>query len=71
MRPIMTEGELMTAYTLSGKPQKALKAYERAHAWRELFALALKEEVSKDSIAEMVERVAGELEKNGVLTVRS
>lgn len=52
----------MIAYTLSGKPQKALKAYERAHAWRELFALALKEEVSKKGIAEMVERVAGRLE---------
>ena len=50
----------MKAYTLSAQPQKAMKAYERAHAWRELFALALKEEVPQEGIAEMLERVAGE-----------
>jgi len=51
----------MTAYTLSAKPEKALKAYERAHAWRELFALALQQQLPQDTIAEMSERVAGEV----------
>lgn len=54
----------MAAYILAGQEDKALKAYERAHAWRELFTLAKKQ--SPDVIAGMVERVTGELT---VLTV--
>lgn len=44
---------------MANKPQKALKAYERAHTWRELFALAKKEGLSKESLDEMIERVTG------------
>ena len=51
----------MSAYTLANKTEKALKAYERAHAWRELFALAVNEKLSEKAIADMVERVAGKL----------
>lgn len=53
--------KLTLAYTLAGKTDKTLKAYERAHAWRELFALAVKEKLSEKAISDMVERVAGEL----------
>lgn len=56
---IFFSGANGSAYSLAAKPQKALKAFERANAWRELFALALKEKLSKDLITEMVERVAG------------
>lgn len=51
----------MLAYTLANKTEKALKAYERAHAWRELFALAVNEKLSEKAISDMVERVAGKL----------
>ncbi|WWD21132.1 hypothetical protein CI109_105613 [Kwoniella shandongensis] len=53
------------SYTLAGKPTKALKAYERAHAWRELFTLAKKEEVKRESLLEMVERVTDHLASRG------
>jgi elongator complex protein 1 len=48
------------AYTLANKLDKALKAYEKAHAWRELFALATTVKRSKDEIIDMSGRVAGE-----------
>jgi elongator complex protein 1 len=48
------------AYTLASKPEKSLKAYEKAHAWRQLFASALQQNLSRESIVEMCERVAGE-----------
>lgn len=51
--------KLMTAYILAGQEAKALKAYERAHAWRELFTLAKNQPA--DVIAGMVERVTGKL----------
>lgn len=50
---------------MANKPQKALKAYERAHAWRELFALAKKEGLSKESLDEMIERVTDYLGSRG------
>jgi elongator complex protein 1 len=42
-------------------PAKAMKAYEKAHAWRELFTLANEQKLDKEAIAAMVERVTGEL----------
>ncbi|WVQ90021.1 hypothetical protein IAS59_003797 [Cryptococcus gattii] len=53
------------SYLMANKPQKALKAYERAHAWRELFALAKKEGLSKESMDEMIERVTDYLGSRG------
>lgn len=49
------------AFTLAGKYPKALKAYEKAHAWRELFALAFEQKLSEDAVSGLVERVSGEL----------
>lgn len=40
-------------------PAKAMKAYEKAHAWRELFTLANEQKLDEDAIAAMVERVTG------------
>ncbi|WVQ81518.1 hypothetical protein IAT38_003642 [Cryptococcus sp. DSM 104549] len=53
------------SYTLANKPQKALKTYERAHAWRELFSLAQKEGMDKAQVVEMVERVTDYLASRG------
>lgn len=47
------------AYSLAKQPRKALKAYEKAHAWRELFALALEQEISSQALTELCERVSG------------
>lgn len=37
-----------------------MKAYEKAHAWRELFTIAKERELDDQAIAGMVERVTGE-----------
>lgn len=37
-----------------------MKAFEKAHSWRELFALAQEEKVPKEALFGMVERVTGE-----------
>ncbi|WOO84954.1 Elongator complex protein 1 [Vanrija pseudolonga] len=52
------------AYTFAGKPDRALKAFEKAHAWRELFTLAEKQ-LDKDGIASLVERVTEYLVSRG------
>jgi elongator complex protein 1 len=44
---------------LAGKHSKALKAYEKAHAWRELFSLALEQKVSDEVLSSLIERVSG------------
>lgn len=36
-----------------------MKSYEKAHAWRELFTLAMVQSVDQDAKAAMVERVTG------------
>jgi hypothetical protein len=46
---------------MANKLDKALKAYEKAHAWRELFALALSLQKSKEDILDMCGRVTGQL----------
>jgi elongator complex protein 1 len=50
---------LTIAYTMAQYPAKAMKAYEKAHAWRELFTLAKEQGLDADTIAAMVERVTG------------
>ena len=51
--------ELIVAYTMAQHPAKAMKAYEKAHAWRELFTMAKEQELDEETIAAMVERVTG------------
>lgn len=50
----------IAAYSLANKTERALKAFEKAHAWRELFTLAKEQKVEKERVLEMVERVNGE-----------
>lgn len=38
-----------------------MKAYEKAHAWRELFTMAKEQKQDEETIAAMVERVTGKL----------
>lgn len=45
---------------MASHPAKAMKAYEKAHAWRELFTIAKVRELDDQAIAAMVERVTGE-----------
>ncbi|KAG8958698.1 hypothetical protein FRC03_008908 [Tulasnella sp. 419] len=45
----------------AGKNQKAMIAYEKAYAWRELFALAICEGISADELQQMGDRVAEDL----------
>lgn len=46
---------------MASHPAKAMKAYEKAHAWRELFTIAKERQLDDQTIAAMVERVTGEL----------
>jgi hypothetical protein len=55
-------------------PAKAMKAYEKAHAWRELFTLANEQKLDEDAIAAMVERVTGKptsTTMSGALTMQT
>jgi elongator complex protein 1 len=47
------------AFEISGKASKAMMAYEKAHAWRPLFTLAMKSEWDEERIKELSYRVAG------------
>ena len=49
----------MAAYMLAEKREKAMKAYERAHAWRDLMALAIEQKSSPETISGHVERCSG------------
>ncbi|WVW79282.1 hypothetical protein I302_101249 [Kwoniella bestiolae CBS 10118] len=53
------------SYILAKKDDKALKAYEKAHAWRELFTLAKRLRVSEDETAQICERVTDHLSSRG------
>ncbi|GMK55839.1 hypothetical protein CspeluHIS016_0208950 [Cutaneotrichosporon spelunceum] len=53
------------SYTLGGRREKALKAYEKAHAWREVFTLARELDTPPDVIASMVERISDYLSSRG------
>ena len=47
------------AYVLGGKPERAMSAYEKAHSWRELFALASKQKVQGSELEDICDRVSG------------
>lgn len=49
------------AFEISGKPSKAMQAYEKAHAWRPLFTLAIQNQLDENKVKEISYRVAGEL----------
>ena len=55
---------------LAAQPEKAMKAYEKAHAWRELFALGLQHEMSKSVLSGMSERVTGKWRSHRMLELR-
>lgn len=45
---------------MAGKPARALKAYEKAHAWKELFTLAMTQKIEPDAMSDLIEKIAGE-----------
>lgn len=49
------------AYLLGDKPRRAMTAYEKAHAWRELFALASKQKIESSELEDICDRVSGKL----------
>ncbi|KAK4687641.1 elongator complex protein 1, partial [Tremellales sp. Uapishka_1] len=53
------------AYTLASDAAKAMKAYEKAHAWRDLFTLALQQRIPQHALLEMCERVTDHLASRG------
>ncbi|KAJ9111710.1 hypothetical protein QFC19_001070 [Naganishia cerealis] len=46
------------AYLLGDQPQRAMNAYEKAHAWRELFALASKQKIGTSELEDICDRVS-------------
>ncbi|KAJ9102595.1 hypothetical protein QFC21_002996 [Naganishia friedmannii] len=46
------------AYLLGDKPHRAINAYEKAHAWRELFALASKQKIEGSELEDICDRVS-------------
>jgi hypothetical protein len=50
---------LVLAFVLGERLDRAMVAYEQAHAWRELFALAMSERMEKEELLEICERVSG------------
>lgn len=47
-------------FRLGGEPEKAMVAYQRAHAWQELFTLALGAgRVDEDGLKDLAAEVAG------------
>ncbi|WVQ93259.1 hypothetical protein IAU59_000325 [Kwoniella sp. CBS 9459] len=57
--------EAAISYVLAKKDEKALRAYERAHAWRELFTLTRKLNLEKNKVSELVQRVTDHLASRG------
>ncbi|KAG8894053.1 hypothetical protein FRC01_013183, partial [Tulasnella sp. 417] len=49
------------AFVQASKPQRAIIAYEKAHAWQELFSLAVREGSSFDELIQMGQRVGEDL----------
>jgi elongator complex protein 1 len=56
---------IYSAYSLANKLEKALKAYEKAHAWRDLFTLAVQQKMPRQAIVDMCERVTDYLSSRG------
>ncbi|OCF35522.1 elongator complex protein 1 [Kwoniella heveanensis BCC8398] len=57
--------EAAISYVLAKEDEKALRAYERAHAWRELFTLTRKLNLEKNKVSELVQRVTDHLASRG------
>lgn len=49
------------AFMLASSPDRAMAAYERAKAWRELFTLAISEKIEEDEMEDLCSRVAERL----------
>ena len=45
---------------MAGKPARALKAYEKAHSWKELFTLASTQKIEPDAMSDLIEKIAGQ-----------
>lgn len=48
-----------TAYQVARKQRKAMGAFERAHAWQELFTIAINEGIAGADLAALSARVSG------------
>jgi tRNA C32,U32 (ribose-2'-O)-methylase TrmJ len=57
----------LTAYTIAKKLEKTLKSYEKAHAWRELFALVLKLQKPRSEVLEICGRVTGRYNPSAII----
>lgn len=45
---------------MAGNRARALKSYDKAHAWKELFTLAKLEKLPEDEMQDLVKRIASE-----------
>jgi elongator complex protein 1 len=43
---------------MAGNRTRALKSYDKAHAWKELFTLAKLEKLPEDEMQDLVQRIA-------------
>ena len=50
---------IFAAFSMAGKPARALKAYEKAHSWKELFTLASTQKIEPDAMSDLIEKIAG------------
>jgi elongator complex protein 1 len=57
--------EAALSYTLAGKPRKAMIAHQRALTWRELFDIAVTEQLSAEELATLAEHVGDALKAKG------
>lgn len=48
----------LSAFTMAGNRARALKSYDKAHAWKELFTLAKLEKLDADEMHDLVQRIA-------------
>lgn len=53
-------GYLNTAFSLGTRWRKALLAYEKAHMWKEAFALTSRAELTEEDVSNLASRIAGE-----------
>ena len=51
--------DVPTAFSMASNRQRAMKSYDKAHAWRELFTLARMEGLDDKEMSELSHRVAG------------
>jgi hypothetical protein len=46
-------------FVLGERLDRAMVAYEQAHTWRQLFALAISEKIDAEELSDMCDRVSG------------